>query len=218
MVELGDHDMGERSERRLAARDRLYGRCCLHDLLSGAAAILGPDGADDPPLDRHGVEHLVAVLTHRAQGAATIGARAVAMLGLDPLFFTRQMVRERANRCGTIEGGRIDAPRAHRGGFGLELFECQLELGDLVGKLLGRLAELHALEAGKLHAQRIDQDIAGGDIGVRGRQCVFQLGDPSVLIRGGKACVRHREYIANRTSKSEKKRSNPGIFSLPETA
>jgi len=45
MVELGDHDMGERSERRLVARDRLYGRRCLHDLLAGAAAILGANGA-----------------------------------------------------------------------------------------------------------------------------------------------------------------------------
>jgi len=105
------------------------------------------------------------------------------MLGLDPLFFTRQMVRERENRCGTIEGGRIDAPRTHRGGFGLELFECQLELGDVMVELLGRLAELHTLEAGELDAQRIDQDIAGGDIGAGVRQCGFQLGDPSILIR-----------------------------------
>jgi hypothetical protein len=47
-----------------------------------------------------------------------------------------------------------------------------------------------------LDAQRIDQDIAGGDIGVRGCQCGFQLGDPSVFIRSGKAYVRHLEYIA----------------------
>lgn len=139
------------------------------------------------------------------------------MLGLDPLFFPGQMVRKRSNRCGAIEGSRIDAPRAHRGGFGLELFECKLELGDLVGKLLGRLAELHALEAGELDAQRIDQDIASCDIGVRGRQCGFQLGDPSVLIRGGKACVRHREYIADRGPPSQKKRRNPRVFSLPAT-
>jgi hypothetical protein len=59
----------------------------------------------------------------------------------------------------------------------LELFECQLELGDLVAELLGRLAELHALKAGKLDAQRIDQDITGGDIGARGCQCGFQLDD-----------------------------------------
>ena len=71
------------------------------------------------------------------------------MFGLDPLFFTRQMGRERSNGRRPIEGGRIDAPRAHRGGFGLELFECQLELSNLVVELLGRLAELHALEAGQ---------------------------------------------------------------------
>ena len=124
------------------------------------------------------------------------------MLGFDPLFFTRQMAWERANGCRPVELGGIDAPRAHRGGFGLQLFECQLELGDLMAEFLGRPAELHALEAGKLHAQRIDQDIAGGDIGAGDRQCGFQLGDPSVFIRGGKACVRHREYIADRGSRS----------------
>ena len=128
MVKLGDHDMGERSERSLAPRDRFYGCGCLHDLPAGAAAILGADGADDPPLDRHGVEHLVAVLAQGAQGAAAIWARAVAMLRLDPLLLTRQMGRERPNRCWPIGLGRIDARRAHRGGFGLELFECQLEL------------------------------------------------------------------------------------------
>ncbi len=75
------------------------------------------------------------------------------MLGLDPLFFPRQMGRERSNGCGPIEGGRIGAPRAHRGGFDFELLECRLKLGDLVAELLGCLAELHALEAGKLDAQ-----------------------------------------------------------------
>jgi hypothetical protein len=145
MVELGDHDMGKRPERGLAPRDRFYGCGCPHDLLAGAAAVLGSNGADDPPLDRHRVEHLVAVLTQRAQRTAAIGTGAVAMFGLDPLFFARQMVRERENGCPPIKGGRIDAPRTRRSGFGLKLFECQLELGDLVVELLGRLAELHAL-------------------------------------------------------------------------
>jgi hypothetical protein len=48
-------------------------------------------------MDRHGIEHFVAVLPQRAQGAAAIGAGAVAMLGLDARLFMRQMVRQRSN-------------------------------------------------------------------------------------------------------------------------
>ena len=86
-------------------------------------------------------------------------------------------------------------------GLAFEFFERQLKLSDLGIELLGRLAELHPLEARNLHAQRIDQDVAGGNIGVGSCQCSFKLGDPSVFIRGGKACVRHHDHIADRWSK-----------------
>jgi hypothetical protein len=76
-------------------------------------------------------------------------------------------------------------------GLGFEFFERQLKLGDLGVQLLGRLAELHPLEPRDLHAQRIDEDVAGGNIGMDCRQSGFQLGDASILVRGGKACVRH---------------------------
>lgn len=62
MVELGDNDVGQRAEGRLAPRYRLYRCGCLHDLLAGPAAILGADGPNDAPLDRHGIEHLIAIL------------------------------------------------------------------------------------------------------------------------------------------------------------
>ena len=68
---------------------------------------------------------------------------------------------------------------------------------SLYVELLGRLAELHPLEACNLHAQRINQDVAGGNIGMGGGQCGFELGDPSIFIRSEKACVRHRDYIAD---------------------
>src|SRR3546814_16957956 len=50
MVELGDDDMGQRAEGRLAPRNGLYRRGRLHDLLAGSAAILGADGPNDAPL------------------------------------------------------------------------------------------------------------------------------------------------------------------------
>jgi hypothetical protein len=83
-------------------------------------------------------------------------------------------------------------------GLALQFFERQLKLGDLGIELLGRLAELHPLEARNLHAQRVDQDVARGNIGMGGGQCGFELGDPSVFIRNGKAYIRHRDYIADR--------------------
>src|SRR3546814_19374143 len=68
--------MGERGEARLTAGDRLHWRRCLDDPVAGAAAILGPHGADDAPLNRGNVELLVAVLPERAQRAAAIGTGA----------------------------------------------------------------------------------------------------------------------------------------------
>ncbi len=198
MVELGDDDMGQGTECRLAPRYRLYWCGRLHDLLAGPAAILGPDGSNDAPLHRHGIEHLVAILSQRPQCAATVGTAAVALLGLDPLFLARQMSGQRANRRWPIDGCRIGPARGGDDGLAFEFFKGQFKLGDLGIELLGRLTELHPLEAGNLHAQRVDQDVAGGNIGVGNRQCSFKLGDPSVFIRGEKACVRHRIYIADR--------------------
>src|SRR3546814_7913395 len=73
MIELVDDDMGERGEAGLAACYGLRWRGRLDDLVAGAAAILGPHGADDAPLNRSNVELLVAVVAKRAQRAAAIG-------------------------------------------------------------------------------------------------------------------------------------------------
>src|SRR3546814_18211029 len=73
--------MGERGEARLTAGDRLHWRRCLDDPVAGAAAILGPHGADDAPLNRGNVELLVAVLPERAQRAAAIGTGAGTGIG-----------------------------------------------------------------------------------------------------------------------------------------
>jgi len=70
MIELGDDDLRQRCERRLAAGDGLHRRRCLDDGLAGAAAILGADMANDPPADRHDIEHLVGIGAEGSQGPA----------------------------------------------------------------------------------------------------------------------------------------------------
>src|SRR3546814_8935498 len=99
VIELVDDDMGERGEARLTAGDRLHWRRCLDDPVAGAAAILGPHGADDAPLNRGNVELLVAVLPERAQRAAAIGTGAGTGLGLDAPFGARQMIGQQIGRA-----------------------------------------------------------------------------------------------------------------------
>lgn len=94
VIELGDHDVRERGEGGLAACDRLHRRRGLDDLLTRPAAVLRPHRADDPPMDRHGIKHLVAVLTEQAERAATIGASAASLLRLDAPLLARQMRRQ----------------------------------------------------------------------------------------------------------------------------
>src|SRR3546814_5573743 len=98
MIELVDDDMGERGKAGLAACNGLRRRRRLDDLVAGAAAILGPHGADDAPLDRGDVELLVAVVAKRAQRAAAIGTGATAGLGLDPPFSAQPMIGQGAHR------------------------------------------------------------------------------------------------------------------------
>jgi hypothetical protein len=92
MIELRDDHMGQRAECRLPTGNGLYRRRSLHDPVARATAILGPDGANDAPLDGHGIEHLVAVLSERPQCTTAVGACAVALLGLHPLFGARQVI------------------------------------------------------------------------------------------------------------------------------
>src|SRR3546814_18341419 len=75
VIELVHDDMGERREAGLAACYGLHRRRCLDDPVAGAAAILGPHGADNAPLDRRDVELLIAVVPERTQRAAAIGTR-----------------------------------------------------------------------------------------------------------------------------------------------
>src|SRR5205807_8407589 len=62
MIELGDDDVSNHAEARLASRDGLVRRWRLHDLLTGAARELRPHMADDLEHDGLDVEHFVGVL------------------------------------------------------------------------------------------------------------------------------------------------------------
>lgn|GEM_PF-3824627 len=148
MVELGDHDMGERRETRFALGNGLRLRRRLHDLLAGPAAIFGPHRSDDAPLDGEQVEHLVAVLAERAQRPAASRAGTVSSLGFNPTLGARQMGRQAANRCWALAADGFRLGDIRDGGFAFQLFQCQLELLDLAGELLGRLPEVHPAQLG----------------------------------------------------------------------
>ncbi|EZP69660.1 hypothetical protein BV96_04063 [Sphingomonas paucimobilis] len=203
MVELVHDHMGERREAGLAARDRFYRGGRLDDLLAGPAGILGPHGADDAPLHRRHVEHLVAVLAQRAQGAAAIGAGAASRFRFDPALAAVKMTGELTDRCRALVAGcRCRCGNISNSGFAFQFLKRQFELLDLAAELLRRLAECHPLKLGELKTQRLDQRIAG-------RQSRFQLGDPGILVDGGGGLIRHRDPLANRVVQCQKNQRNP---------
>ena len=191
MIELGDGDMGECGEAGLAPGNRLYGCRGLHDLLAGSAAIFRTDSADDAPLHRRDIEHLVAVLPERTQGASAGRTGADACFRLNPAFGTRQMRRQGADRRRSLPLIRLDLADIGKLSFAFQLLKGEFELFDLEGQLLRRLAKGEPSELGQLETQGIDQRVAG-------RQSCLQLGDAGVLIDGGRASIRHLEIVSKR--------------------
>lgn len=88
-------------------------------------------------------------------------------------------------------------------------FESQLELRDLKGQLLRRLAEGHPPELGELEPQRLDERVAD-------RQSCLQLGDPGILVEGRDGCVRHRDRVAYRAFRCEENPANLTLLSCQE--
>jgi len=128
VIELVHDHMGKRGKAGLAARNRLHRGPCLDDLLAGPAGILGANGADDAPLHRRHIEHLVAVLPKRPKRAAAIRAGTAAGFGFDAAFDARQMRREAADRCIAHGPGRHVFAGLDELGFALQFLERQLEL------------------------------------------------------------------------------------------
>lgn len=165
-------------------------------------AFAGADACTIFSQDRQDVEHLVAVLTQRAQDAATIRAIAVACLRFDPLLGAWKMARQGANRHWPLGLGRW---RILAGigdsGFAFELLECQFELFDLGRQLLRRLTERHAAQLRQLETQCVDQRVTG-------RQGCFQLGDLGIFIKAGSGCIRHRDPLAKWVIPYQKNQAN----------
>jgi hypothetical protein len=161
--------------------------------------------ANDPPTNRHDVEHLLGVGTEGPQGTTAGRARTGAGHRFVDDLEARQMRRQRPDRWRAIDGGPPSPIITNDGsGCGHEFFKHQLELCDLAGQLLARLAKRHALQPGDLDLQHIDEQIARRNIGAgTGKDGIalgqkrFQRSDPLVPIGSGDACVRHWNLLAD---------------------
>ncbi|WP_408020632.1 hypothetical protein [Sphingobium quisquiliarum] len=128
MIELGNDDVGQHAEGSLAPGNGFCRRGCLHDLLAGPAAILGPDGPNDTLLHRHSIKHLVALLPQRPQRAAAVRTGAVTLLRFDPLLLAWQMGGQRSNRRWPIDRYWTTSTRGGDAGLAFVLFEHKLKL------------------------------------------------------------------------------------------
>ena len=86
----------------LAACGGLYGGWSLHNLVTRAAAVLGPDGAHDPPLHRGDIKLFGSVIAQLAQRPAAIGASACPAGRFGDNVLAGQMSRQRVNRPGPV--------------------------------------------------------------------------------------------------------------------
>ena len=93
------------------------------------------------------------------------------------------MFGQATHRCGPFRLWWHCLRLRHRGGLGFELFERELKLFDLAGQLLRRCPERHPPQPRDLDAERLDQQIAGGEFRLGTRKCRRQSGDLCVPIR-----------------------------------
>ena len=91
MIILGDDDVSNHAEARLAPRNGLVRRWCLHDLLAHPAGELRTNVPHDLEDDGLDIERLIGVLAETAKSAATSRTNAIAACRQVHDFFTRQM-------------------------------------------------------------------------------------------------------------------------------
>jgi hypothetical protein len=91
MIILGDDDVSNHAEARLAPRDGLVRRWCLHDLLAHPAGELRTNVPRDLEDDGFDVERFIGVFRETAKSAAACRAHAIATRRQMHDFFTRQM-------------------------------------------------------------------------------------------------------------------------------
>ena len=218
VVELGDDDVRQRREGRLAPRHSADRRGCLDDLLARPAAVFGADVAHDPPAHRHDVEHLVRVHAQPAQRTTAVRAGADTGRRLVDDLLARQMLRQTADRCQARRYSRHRSLDFRNIPLRFQLFQRQLELFDLAAQLLGGGTELHPPQSGDLPAQRVDEQIAGGERGIRPGERCLQRGDPRGGISRGNRRFQHPHFITDHASTGEKKRRKTAVFTPPASA
>ena len=123
VIKLGDDDVSQCGKCRLTTRDGFDGCGGLNDLLTGTAAIFRADMADNPPVHRHHVEHLVAIDAQLAQGATAIGAGTAALQRFVDNLFAGQMWGKRPHRRGAFNLRRNRLVLEGGAGLGFQFFE-----------------------------------------------------------------------------------------------
>ena len=169
VIELGDQHMRQQARSGHAARNRAAWRRGLHHPLAAAAGLLHPCDLDDLHLRGDHVEKLAHVLADHAKVTAAIRT---AGAGVEFPSLPRGLVGDPGPAAGLhlsgsgIGGGRFGIRFASRfialfGDGYQQVFQRQLELGDLPFDLLRGLAESLFLQPGDPQAQRLDQLFVG---------------------------------------------------------
>ncbi|MDR6115066.1 hypothetical protein QE360_002035 [Sphingomonas sp. SORGH_AS789] len=205
VVELGDDDVRQRGEGRLAAYHGGDRRRRLDDLVAYPAAVFWADVAHDPPTDWHDVEHLVRVRPERPQRTAAVRTGAGARQRLVDDLLARQISGQAANGHRSCHYAAVGPLGYRRITLRFQFLQRQFELLDLAAELLGRRAELHPSQPRDLSAQGVDEQVAGGECGIGPGERGLQRGDPRDGISRGNGRFRHPVPIADCMSASEGK-------------
>ncbi len=150
-----------------------------------AAAVFGADIAHDAPAHRHDVQHLVRICPKRAQRTAAVRTGAGARQRLVDDLLARQMSGQAADGHRTRGYATVDHFGHSRIPLRFQFLQRQFELLDLAVELFGRGAELHPPQSRDLPAQRVDEQVAGGERLVGQRALVIQRPAPTADAPGG---------------------------------
>ena len=191
--------MGDQPGPRAATLDRQVGRGCLEDCLAHSARIAGPNVADHLQPGRDLLQDLGRVLAEPGQSAPV--AAAAHQFGFMHHSLARQMIGQRsadgfsAGPGLSISWVWLRASCLVLGLVLLEIFEAQLQLGDLGIQPFGRLTILLASQRRQLRPQMSDFDCGSAKLGACSSQLVPQCGDLSL---GRAICQVHIAILPER--------------------
>jgi hypothetical protein len=172
--ELRHQDVRQQAGAGDAALDRTTWGRCLDDGVAAGARQLGAHMADHAEAGRHELQLLGHVLAERPQ-AATAGRASIGRRRIDPLVSWQMIGQWTAHRllARRLVGGRHLARRL--GLVGLQVFQLQLQLLELVVQLFRLAAELHAAQFGDLQLEVFDLDGARIQLFGQARQLSITL-------------------------------------------